>query len=148
MSSPEFPSKPRPQQENAERIVIRTQAEYGAMAAELARSREVFPFPGILPSAYEILRLGDEMDKENNSDHILAPSSDQIIEGLRSKGMRVFVGRDPRSAFILPPDADNTSTSAYLDASMRPRYLDSDKIVDPKLRALVIADQNWVSLSK
>ncbi len=31
---------------------------------------------------------------------------------------------------------------------MRPRYLDSTKIENPKLRALVIADQNWESLSK
>ena len=126
--------------ENAEQIPpLTTKEAYVSLAIEIVGSAETFSFEGLSTEGLAALKQ-DEVDIPNYTDY--ATPVDDIIARMQSEGIKVVLGKDPQNVFVLPASSDNVERDSF-----RPNHLDANTITDPKLRALVIATQNWKSLT-
>ncbi len=107
--------------------------EYIALARELSRVREGFPFPGVHPESYPRLKAAAEEFPEYS-----API-DELIGRLKTQGMKVVLSTsDPQSGniFILPLHSDNIEMD-----NLFPRHLMIKDDMDKKLRRLIILNK-------
>lgn len=100
-----------------------------ALAAELHESGEVFPFAGIDPESYSKMKA-DEEEYPGYTTPI-----DEIVERLKSEGMKVVLGKNPQSGnvFVLPAQ----SSDIEMD-SISPRQLQLSEGMNKKLLELVL----------
>ena len=105
---------------------------YAAMAEELSRNLEGFPFPGISEETLERLRA---VDHEHPG---LVTPVDTIIERMKKEGVRVVFGEDPKSGnvFVLPLLSENVEND-----SLFPRHLEIMPGMDETLRNLILANK-------
>jgi hypothetical protein len=100
-----------------------------SLAAELFESNETFAFSGIDPEAYSKMKTSDEEYPGYTT------PIDEIIEGLKSEGMKVVLGKNPQSGnvYILP----SGSSDIEMD-NISPRQLQISDETDEKLKALIL----------
>lgn len=100
-----------------------------ALAVELYENGEVFPFSGIDPESYLKMKAGEEEDPGYTT------PLDEIIERLKSEGMKVVLGKNPQSGnvFILPAQSSNIEMD-----SISPRRLELSEAMNEKLRELIL----------
>ncbi len=99
------------------------------LAAELYERGEVFPFSGIDPETYSKMKA----DEEEYPGY--ATPIDEIVEKLKSEGMKVVLGKNPESGnvFVLPAQSDNIEMD-----SISPRQLQLGEEMNEKLRELIL----------
>lgn len=102
--------------------------EFLALARELHKSHEVFPFPGLEPSSYENLKSSDAEYPGYTT------PIDEIIERFKTEGMKVVLGANPESGnvFMLPALSDDIENDMVL-----PKHFRTEGISNEKLRALI-----------
>jgi hypothetical protein len=104
-----------------------------ALAIELSESRESFPFPGLDPAVYSKLKASEE----RFPGHVTP--IDELIERFKKEGIKVVLGEHPESGnvFILPAQSNDIGSD-----SIFPRHLPVSKIMNEKLKRLVLMDKN------
>ena len=110
------------------------QVEKVAVATKLVErcaSGEVFPFPGLRPERYEIMKQNWEEEPE------YAPNIDELIVRFQQEGMKVVFSKNPTSGnvFLLPSGSDD-----IVNDSLLPRLLLAQDILDDTLLELVMME--------
>lgn len=118
---------------------ITSKKEYIALATELAKSGEIMPFSSI-SSLTE--RADQKLRAEEQEFPGLITPLDTIKRRFETEGMIVVLGEDAQNAFLMPALGGDIEMD-----SLRPQHLNHHVIRHPKLKALVMAEQNWSSLT-
>lgn len=89
--------------------------EYIELAAALSNNKESFPFKGIDPEVYK------EIKAEQDLYPGMSTPIDEIIERMKTSGIKVVTGEHPESGniFILPGDSTDIENDSLL-----PRHLE------------------------
>lgn len=100
-----------------------------ALAMELYKSGEIFPFSGIDAESYSKMKAGEEEDPGYTT------PIDEIIERFKSEGMKVVLGKNPQSGnvFVLPAQSDHIEMD-----SISPKQLQLNEGMNEKLRGLIL----------
>lgn len=103
------------------------------LAREIFESGETFGFNGIEPVAYSIIKADEEEYPG------LATPIDERIERCRREGIKVVLGKNPKSGnvYILPAQSDDIGND-----SIRPRHLQISEATSEKLRELILLDKS------
>ncbi|MEX0919050.1 MAG: hypothetical protein WDZ85_03785 [Candidatus Paceibacterota bacterium] len=118
-----FPN-PSPEQEKERR-----KQEYILLVEKLmAENQENFPFPGIDPNSYEIIKAEQEELPGYGT------PIDELITRFQAEGLKIVFGKYPESGnvFVLPQGSDD-----IVNDSLFPRHLDSTGDIDLDLKKLI-----------
>jgi len=98
---------------------------------ERCEAGEVFPFPGLRPDQYEIMKKEWEEEPEYSQD------IDALISRFQNEGMKVVSSehRASGNVFLLP-----ASSNDLMSDSLLPRLVSVDAIVDDSLLELVVME--------
>jgi len=123
--------------ENAEQIIDSTRlkteklervAKIFNLVEKINESGESLPFPGINPEDYIKMKKGDEKDPGYTT------PTDEIIERCKKEGIKVCMGKDPKSGnvFVLPAGSNNIGMD-----DVAPYQLEIDNVTNEHLKELI-----------
>lgn len=117
--------------QNSEKYMKKS--EYIRLAVELSEHTEAFPFFGINPDAYTVIKKGEQEDPG------YATPIDVLIERFREHGVKIVLGKNPQSGnvFVLPFNSNNIE-----EDSVFPWHLDIRTDMDLKLKKLILANRD------
>jgi hypothetical protein len=114
---------------NIEKVVENKHKEYIDVALELAKNPEGFTFPGITEESYVIIKKNDE-----ECAGFVTPIDD-ILEKMKTQGMKILFGKDQSNVFLLPKDSDN------MDDSIMPKFLVVNDEMEDNLKKLILINR-------
>ncbi|MES2225833.1 MAG: hypothetical protein V4480_03420 [Patescibacteria group bacterium] len=107
-------------------------AEYVRLAEVLSENLEGFPFPGIDPEAYSLLKEAEVEDPG-----YMTPL-DERLKKFQEQGIRIVLSKHRESgmAFVIP-----AINGTIEEDSLAPRYLKINPDVNDDLRKLILANR-------
>lgn len=110
--------------------------EYLALAKDLSKDKEGFPFPGIDPESYLKIKAADEEFPGYTT------PIDELIERFKNEGMKVVLSEPPRNrgnreVFILP-----LKSNEIQEDSIRLKDLHNNETLSNEVKNLISLSEN------
>ena len=115
---------------------------YLHIAAELSKSPEAFPFPGMDPDAYAVRKAEEKEEADLGIElPVEITPIDTLLDRMRSEGIKVMMGSaGSLDAFILPRGSNDIVADGLL-----PRHLQTASGMDNTLEFLILSSRQYKS---